>query len=464
MNSLFRKATVLMLTAALGCSALTGCGAGKKETAVDGTKTLFTVGDEEVSLGTAAFFTRYQQAQITQIYQMYFGMSNIFDTVEDEETGETYGDMFRENYLSDLESLVVMRQHASEFGVEISEEQKSAIREAAKAYIENNSEETRAKIGASEEDVINVMELQTIRSLLLDPVAKDVDTEIPYEDIQQTSLTYVEVAVPETLPAESDAESAAEAVMSEAVSFAEALPDTESMVTDTFSAASTSAAGTESVSSAVMTESGAAEAEEAASAAESVAEPLYEEPAPELQAYAEAKAQKVLDLLLASPGMDLNDAAGAVDKELLVEAGHFTTNAPEDGTVDLMVAEACAGLSDGELVDHVIKSEDGSAYYVARVKLVNDEEVSEEKRLDEIRERKQSHFDELTEEWKNATEIKVDEEVLKMLTLTDSEVFTLKAPEASESGTESAAGAEPVEEETFSGTESVLSAAEAVAE
>jgi CO dehydrogenase nickel-insertion accessory protein CooC1 len=47
----------------------------------------------------------------------------------------------------------------------------SEIEKAAQAYIDNNSEEVRAKIGASKEDVMELMELQTVRSLLLDPLA-----------------------------------------------------------------------------------------------------------------------------------------------------------------------------------------------------------------------------------------------------------------------------------------------------
>ena len=462
MNSLFRKATALTLTALLGCTAVTGCGK-KAGPALDGTKTLVTVGEDKISLGTAAFYTRYQQARLTQIYQMYLGTSDIFDRVEDETTGETYGETMKKEVLSELETLAVLRQHASEYGVELSEEQKKQIDAAAQAYIDNNSEEVRNRIGASKENVAEVMELQTIRSLLLDPVAADVDTDIPYEDIQQTTVDYVEVMVPDELPAESDAESAAEAVVSaaEAVSMAEpALSGTESLVTESVAATSTSAANQESAASAVVTAS-------AASAAESLAEEVYEEPAPELQAYAEEKAAQILAAMLLDPAADMDAEAKKVDSGLYSQEGSFTTNEPMDATVDTSVAEACAGLADGELVDHVIKSEDGTAYYVARVKKVNDEEASADKREEEIITRKQTHFEEVTEEWKNAVEIKEDEDVLKLLVITDQDPFTLTMPEqTAQSGAESVSDtAEPLEEETASAAESAVQAAvESVAE
>ena len=317
------------------------------------------------------------------------------------------------------------------------------------------------------------MELQTIRSLLLDPVAADVDTDIPYEDIQQTTVDYVEVMVPDELPAESDAESAAEAVVSaaEAVSMAEpALSGTESLVTESVAATSTSAANQESAASAVVTASGAevlSGAESAASAAESLAEEVYEEPAPELQAYAEEKAAQILAAMLLDPAADMDAEAKKVDSGLYSQEGSFTTNEPMDATVDTSVAEACAGLADGELVDHVIKSEDGTAYYVARVKKVNDEEASADKREEEIITRKQTHFEEVTEEWKNAVEIKEDEDVLKLLVITDQDPFTLTMPEqTAQSGAESVSDtAEPLEEETASAAESAVQAAvESVAE
>ena len=472
MNSLFRKATALTLTALLGCTAVTGCGK-KAGPALDGTKTLVTVGEDKISLGTAAFYTRYQQARLTQIYQMYLGTSDIFDRVEDETTGETYGETMKKEVLSELETLAVLRQHASEYGVELSEEQKKQIDAAAQAYIDNNSEEVRNRIGASKENVAEVMELQTIRSLLLDPVAADVDTDIPYEDIQQTTVDYVEVTVPDELPAESDAESAAEAVVSaaEAVSMAEpALSGTESLVTESVAATSTSAANQESAASAVVTASGAevlSGAESAASAAESLAEEVYEEPAPELQAYAEEKAAQILAAMLLDPAADMDAEAKKVDSGLYSQEGSFTTNEPMDATVDTSVAEACAGLADGELVDHVIKSEDGTAYYVARVKKVNDEEASADKREEEIITRKQTHFEEVTEEWKNAVESKEDEDVLQLLVITDQDPFTLTMPEqTAQSGAESVSDtAEPLEEETASAAESAVQAAvESVAE
>ena len=115
----------------------------------------------------------------------------------------------------------------------------------------------------------------------------------------------------------------------------------------------------------------------------------------------------------------------------------------------------------------VIKSEDGTAYYVARVKKVNDEEASADKREEEIITRKQTHFEEVTEEWKNAVEIKEDEDVLKLLVITDQDPFTLTMPEqTAQSGAESVSDtAEPLEEETASAAESAVQAAvESVAE
>ena len=102
------------------------------------------------------------------------------------------------------------------------------------------------------------------------------------------------------------------------------------------------------------------------------------------------------------------------------------------------IVKAAAGLSDGELVDSVIETD--TYFYVVRVNKVFDESMTEAKKDEILKQRKQDSLDTLVSEWKDAASITVDEAVLATLTLSDSDVFTLlEADPGTESTAESAA-------------------------
>ena len=485
MKSIMRKAAAYGLVLAMGCTSLAGC--GKNGAKIDGSKTLMTVNGEDLRMGVASFYTRFQQAQMYQFYSMYFGSgAAIFDTVEDEATGKTYGDDIKEEVLSELEKLVIINQHADEFGVSLTDEQKANITAAAEAYIASNDQAVLDKVGAAKEDVEKLLTLQTVQSLMMDPIVKDVDREVPDEDAQQTTLTYVAVNVAEDETSEtSEAEAQSEAAVSEATTSeattseattsesttSEATAESETAVSEA-TASETSAVESEAAvsetaaveSEAAASETAAVESEAAASETAAVESETAEseEEETEAQKAARADAEAILEAVMAESMIaeaDMDAIARTVDDTYYAATGQFTTNDPADADVDSSVAEAAAGLEDGELVDHVVKSADGTRYYVVRVDHVFDEEATAEKKKSIIEERKQTLYDETTDGWVESADIKVDENVWKTLTLTDMEPVTLKAPEV-QSEAESAESAVS-EQET---AESTVSSAAAAAE
>ena len=508
MKSIMRKAAAYGLVLAMGCTSLAGC--GKNGAKIDGSKTLMTVNGEDLRMGVASFYTRFQQAQMYQFYSMYFGSgASIFDTVEDEATGKTYGDDIKEEALNELKKLVTINQHADEYGVSLTDEQKANITAAAEAYIASNDQAVLDKVGAAKEDVEKLLTLQTVQSLMMDPIVKDVDREVPDEDAQQTTLTYVAVNVAEDETSEtSEAEAQSEAATSEAAT-SEATTESEAAASETAAveseavASETAAVESEAAASetaaveseAAVSETAAVESEAAASetaaveseaaasetaaveseaaasetaaveseAATSESEAAEsEEEETEAQQAARADAEAILEAVMAESMIaeaDMDAIARTVDDTYYAATGQFTTNDPADADVDSSVAEAAAGLEDGELVDHVVKSADGTRYYVVRVDHVFDEEATAEKKKSIIEERKQTLYDETTDGWVESADIKVDENVWKTLTLTDMEPVTLKAPEV-QSEAESAESAVS-EQET---AESTVSSAAAAAE
>lgn len=447
MNSVLKRAAALGLSALLASTALAGCGSEKESSsAIDGTATLMTVNDEKVPLGVAAFYARYQQAQLYQLYQMYFGSASSIFSQSYDESGTTYGDEMKEEMLTNLKTMMVIRQHAEDYDISISDSEEKAIEKAAQQYIDSNDEETRKKVGASKEDAVEAMELQTYQSKMMDPIVADVDTKVTDKEAQQTTLTYVSVAVPDSLPTDSGAESAVTSSADGAESVLSGSSAAESLSTDSYAADSVAASATESVSAADVTLSGteSAAAESGASSglsgAESV-ESAAEEPDPALQAYAEAKAQKVLDAAekeTDTANADLDAVAKSVDKDLAASNGQFTTNDTSDTTLDSSLVKAVSGLSDGTLVDHVVKSSDGKSFYVVRLDKNFDKDATETKKQNIVVERKQNKFKEVTDGWVNEAKIKVDDDVWATFTISDEEPFTLVTPEASQSAAESA--------------------------
>ena len=496
MKSIMRKAAAYGLVLAMGCTSLAGC--GKNGAKIDGSKTLMTVNGEDLRMGVASFYTRFQQAQMYQFYSMYFGSgAAIFDTVEDEATGKTYGDDIKEEVLSELEKLVIINQHADEFGVSLTDEQKANITAAAEAYIASNDQAVLDKVGAAKEDVEKLLTLQTVQSLMMDPIVKDVDREVPDEDAQQTTLTYVAVNVAEEEASEtSEAEAQSEAAVSEATTSeattseattseataSEATAESETAVSEA-TASETSAVESEAAASetaaveseAAVSETAAVESEAAASETAAVESETAEseEEETEAQKAARADAEAILEAVMAESMIaeaDMDAIAKTVNDTYYAATGQFTTNDPADADVDSSVAEAAAGLEDGELVDHVVKSEDGTRYYVVRVDHVFDEEATAEKKKSIIEERKQTLYDETTDGWVEGADIKVDENVWKTLTLTDMEPVTLKAPEvlSEAESAESAASEQETAESTVSSAaaaaESTVSSAAETAE
>ena len=192
MKSLWKKFAAAGLTAAMGVSMLAGC--GNKDAKIDGTKTAVTINDEAVSLGAVSFQARFQQAYMYQMYSQYFGTAQIFDQVMDESTEKTYGDQIKEGVLENIEELVLIKQHAADYDVALDDEKKAEIEKIAQAYIDENDEKVRAQIGASKEDVVYLLELQTIQDMMREPMAKDVDTEVSDDEAQQTTVTYLSLA------------------------------------------------------------------------------------------------------------------------------------------------------------------------------------------------------------------------------------------------------------------------------
>lgn len=179
-----KKVLTLALTGMLAVTSLTGCGSLKEDDVVA------TVGDQKITAGVANFYARYTQAMYETYYAAYMGGDDMWTTeVED---GKTYEESIKESVLEELETMIVLEKNMDAYDVTLSDEEKTAIENAAKTFDEANEDADKEKVSGSKETVERVMTLMTIENKMRNAIQAEVDTEVSDEEAAQKSMEYVE--------------------------------------------------------------------------------------------------------------------------------------------------------------------------------------------------------------------------------------------------------------------------------
>ena len=193
MNKVKAKAVTAVLACTMAMTTLAGCGK------VDGTQAALIVNGETINLGTAEFYLRYQQAQSTTMMTNY-GMSTEsvwaqeYSGATSTSEAKTYGDSLKESIRKNIVQGVILKNHAEEYDVTISDNLKEEIKKAAKETYETNKE-AMDKIGTTEGDIETVLELSTYQRLMYYPMAKDVDTNVSDEEAAESTITYAKISL-----------------------------------------------------------------------------------------------------------------------------------------------------------------------------------------------------------------------------------------------------------------------------
>lgn len=176
------------LTALSAVVLMTGCGKiNPNETLVtintaDGTK-------DTITLGYGNFVARYQQAMLDQYMLSYYGEGMWSSDMSG--SGSTLQDEVKDGALDDMESQYLTKVHAADYSIELAEDQKKAITEAATKFIAENPEETVETMGATQEIVEQYLENRTYYTLVSDAAKKAADPDITEDDCWMRSFTYV---------------------------------------------------------------------------------------------------------------------------------------------------------------------------------------------------------------------------------------------------------------------------------
>ena len=514
MHNRLKKAVVFGLSACLMLGSLSGC--SKKEAEFNPEAAAVTVNGDEISAGLVKFATHYTQALTEDLYKNYMGVSDPMSQ-DIYGNGSTMGDMIKSQTVTTLENMVLAEQKMEEYGVELTDDEKSTISETAKKFLDDNGEEVLEKMGATQETVERYLTLRLIQNKMEPAMSADVDTEVSDDEaaqrkvqyamfraeteaesesetetgseaesesgseaatevVEETTLAETEGAPEVSTAAENSTDAAAAEAATEKVAEAETAALTGETDTKTQSAAETE---TESVSEAVtdaaaeadgteasteaVTEAASTEAETEAvsgSAQETETETETEDPAMvEAKAKALAKAEELIAKVKA--GENFETAANEVDPDAACST--MTFGSDSTSVVEGLIT-ATEGLDDGTLVETPIETDSG--YYVAQVVSRLDRDATDQKKEEIVDQRKSDRISELYTQWKDDGEVSENEDVLAQITFDfslsqETEASTEAATEAVSEAAESETGSEAATEagESEAGTEATTEAA-----
>ena len=192
MKKIVKNTTVAALAGVMAIGMLSGCGEKK----IDGEKTVATVDGTDIPMGVLSLYARSSQAQTVAMYKSFMGSAdNIWSQVVDEESGETAGEQARGQFLEQVELRYIMKEKAADYDVEVSADDETAIADAAAQFMQDNDEDTLKELAVSEDQVKTLLELETYRQRIYDPIRNEAEVNITDEEAQQSSFSYVSISI-----------------------------------------------------------------------------------------------------------------------------------------------------------------------------------------------------------------------------------------------------------------------------
>lgn len=181
-----KRGFVLSLAGMIAAASLSGC----STSSVNNDEVLATVGDAEISYGVANFYARLMQARYEDFHASIAG-STPAEFWEQNILGQVYEDSVKAEIIENLENMYLLRQHAEEYDVVLTEEEQKDIEKAAADFEEANSLETKETISGFSEYIEEYLSLITIYRKMDAPMKEGVDEEVSDEEAAQKSMKYV---------------------------------------------------------------------------------------------------------------------------------------------------------------------------------------------------------------------------------------------------------------------------------
>lgn len=183
----FGKKTALLTAAGtLAAFAVTGCSGS-----IDTDAVVATVGDEEITLGIANFYVRMMQGNYETYYAGMMGTTGEALWTQAAGEDQTYEEYVKDDAMQTLQDLYLISQHAAEYEVALTEDEKDAIKAAAVQFDEDNTDESKEMVSGYRKDIEKYLELVTIQYKMDDKMKEGVDEEVSDEEAAQKAMKYV---------------------------------------------------------------------------------------------------------------------------------------------------------------------------------------------------------------------------------------------------------------------------------
>lgn len=177
-----KRIITCILAGILTLTSLTGC------SSFNANDVVVTVGEQKITAEVANFYARYIQAQYETYYSAYLG-ENMWSSEASE--GETYEESVKAAVLKNLENMVLLEQHMSDYDVSLSDEEKQVIKDAAKEFGEKNPLEDKEKVSGSDQAVERVLTLMAVQMKMEEVIEAGADTEVADEEVAQKKMQYI---------------------------------------------------------------------------------------------------------------------------------------------------------------------------------------------------------------------------------------------------------------------------------
>lgn len=181
-----KRTAVLAVAGMMAVSSLTGCSGSMKNDDV-----VAKVGKTEIKLGVANFYARMQQANYETYFAGMMGTTGEDMWSQKAQDDKDYEETIKTGILESLENMYLIRQHANEYEVSLTEEDTKAIEKAAEIFLEDNALEDKEAVSGYKKYVEEYLKLETLRQKMDAPMKAGVNEEVSDEEAAQKSMKYV---------------------------------------------------------------------------------------------------------------------------------------------------------------------------------------------------------------------------------------------------------------------------------
>ncbi len=350
-----KKAAVLTAAGVLAAMSITGC-----SSSIDTDEVVATVGDEDITMGVANFYARMMQGQYETYYAQLMGTTGEDMWAQEVSDGVTMEESMKDSVMTTLQNMYLISQHASEYEISLTEDEQTAIEEAAQQFDADNTDEAKEAVSGYRQDIEKYLELATIQNKMIPKMQEGVNEEVSDEEAAQKAMQYL--------------------------FFSYTTTDEEGNSVDL---------------------------------------------SDEEKATQKTNAQSLVDRVRG--GEDIETVAS----ELGVTVNTLTFDSETTSPNTDLIAAADALENEGDVTDLI---ETDSGIYVGRLTSLLDREATDQEKENIISERQNEQYKSLLEEWRDATEISVNDNVWDKVNFTDQGVTITTSEEAESSEDTSADG------------------------